>query len=295
LTAPDIFALHQAVLEAISDGLRTLLQTRHLYQSLDIALEAHPAVVTALRSISSSSLEAVKSYALAPIPEPWLLSTPRDPSMPAKSSGRLLPDRVHILVPDIKAFCSDGCNRLEAFNVVSAAVSGPARDAVFKQHGVPARQVFVLTYECQSCKGTPETFLVSRVDLKLQLCGRAPIEHVEVPAFIPKSVRRYWAGSVVAFQSGQVLAALFLLRTLIEQFARQASGSTATNADQVLEAYMRLLPADFKDRFPSLSAVYEQLSAAVHEAREDGTLYESARVNVWKHFDARRVFGLPNA
>jgi adenylate kinase len=73
-----------------------------------------------------------------------------------------------------------------------------------------------LSYQCQSCKGVPEVFLVRREHLKRTNAGRAPIEHVEVPKDIPKHVSRFFRGAIVAHQSGQTLAGIFLLQTLIE-------------------------------------------------------------------------------
>jgi hypothetical protein len=52
------------------------------------------------------------------------------------------------------------------------------------------------------------------------LSGRAPIEHVLVPNVIPKNAAGFFKDALIAYQSGQTLAALFLLRTLIEQWLK---------------------------------------------------------------------------
>jgi hypothetical protein len=117
------------------------------------------------------------------------------------------------------------------------------------------------------------------------------MELVIVPKVIPKEVQKYYSNAVVAFQSGQILAALFLLRVLIEQFSRQAVGeSSSLRVDDVLDQYANLLPDDFKSRFPSLRDVYGSLSAAIHAANAPAELCETARDKIEKHFKARDVF-----
>ena len=56
---------------------------------------------------------------------------------------------------------------------------------------------------------------------------------------------------------------------------------------------MSQLENEFKSRFPSMKHMYEQLSLAMHEARPDASLFETARVNLIDHFDARRLYRLP--
>jgi hypothetical protein len=108
-------------------------------------------------------------------------------------------------------------------------------------------------------------------------------------------VRGFYSGAVVAHQSGQTLAGLFLLRTLIEQFARASTGSKAENADEVLDAYMGTLPGDFKDRFPSMRSLYGDLSVDLHAATGSAELFDRAKTEIAEHFETRRVFKLDKA
>jgi hypothetical protein len=292
VTAPDIATLLTAAKQALSDHLKRLLESKHLYQSVEVSFDSHAAIYSVLRAVDPRRHEALKSQAFGPIAEEWLFATPRESKIPARRDGQLVPDRIHVLVPDIKSFCAR-CDRVEAFNVVSATPLVSHRTRASSSAAAPEiYQVFALAYECQSCKARPEVFMVKRNNLKLQLCGRAPIAHVAVPPVIPKHVRGYYSGAVVAFQSGQVLAALFMLRTLVEQFIRGACPAEHTQVDQVMDSYMASLPEDFKDRFPSMAHIYERLSSAIHAATDDETLFREALADTAKHFDARRVFGL---
>ncbi len=282
----DLASLLSAARRVATAGLKTLLEQKHLYQSVELNYEADEAV-SALLARQTPPVAFANTVVSPPLEAEWLFVAPREPARPPAISAPLVPDRVHILIPDIKTFCTP-CGRVEPFNVHAV-------------HPLDRRQTpsgllvqsFALQYQCQSCKGAPEAFLIRRSNAKLQLCGRAPIEHVATPPFIPKDVRQYWSGAVVAFQSGQTLAGIFLLRTLIEQYLRGAATDKAAPVDRLLEAYLATLPLEFRDRFPSLSAIYERLSASIHAADASEGVYKEALLGLSRHFDARRVYDLP--
>jgi hypothetical protein len=191
----------------------------------------------------------------------------------------------------VKLFCVS-CDRAEPYNLVFVnEVFQRIQLEGFQTKG-ETHQAFVLAYKCQSCKGTPELFLIRRRGFKLTNEGRSPIEHVAVPPFIPKEVRQFLSGAIVAQQSGQTLAGLFLLRTLLEQWARMSSGSQSQQADQVMEDYMATLPDDFKKRFPSMRTLYGDLSVDIHTATGSPELFEKAQTEIIEHFDGRRMFKL---
>jgi len=120
------------------------------------------------------------------------------------------------------------------------------------------------------------------------------MEHVQVPEYIPRAVRKHYSNATVAFQSGQVLAAVCLLRVLIEQHAREkVPGSEGLKPDEVLDKYKKQLNqpnSGFNDKFPSLGDVYGRLSAAIHSASDDPDIFESSRDKVDLHFDGLRIF-----
>lgn len=88
------------------------------------------------------------------------------------------------------------------------------------------------------------------------------------------------------------LAGLFFLRTLSEQWALEHSNESSL-ANKALEAYMEMLPKDFKDRFPSLAALYSDLSSALHRADADTSLFERAVEEIQEHLEARALYKLP--
>lgn len=130
--------------------------------------------------------------------------------------------------------------------------------------------------------------------MKITLCGRAPMEHTEVPPHIPKQQSKFYRDAIVAYQSGKTLAGLFYLRTVIEQFIRSANGPDyeELKADEAIERYIKRLPDDFKKRFPTLKPQYEKLSSAIHAAKEDAYLFDTSLDEINKHFQARQIFEL---
>ena len=132
--------------------------------------------------------------------------------------------------------------------------------------------------------------MVTRDELRLTLSGRSVIEHIEVPAYIPKNLRRYYSGAVLAYNCNQVLPALFMLRTLIEQHMRSVAGDGHKSGDALCDAYAKTLDDAFKKKFPSLGEAYDKVSDALHAAREDEKLFKEQRDRILPHFDALRLW-----
>jgi hypothetical protein len=156
-------------------------------------------------------------------------------------------------------------------------------------------QVLCVPLECQGCKKESVVFLVTRQrtpeGVKLQLTGRSIFEHVEVPAYIPKEQEKFYSSAVIAFNSGgQILPALFMLRTLIEQHMRSQTGHQDLRGDDLCDEYAKLLDDSFKAKAPSFKDIYDQLSDALHRADEDQELFESERRKIELHFQGKQAF-----
>jgi hypothetical protein len=139
--------------------------------------------------------------------------------------------------------------------------------------------------------------MVTRRELRLTLSGRSVIEKIQVPTYTPKNVARYYSSAILANNCNQVLPALFMLRTLIEQYMQSIVGrdmqsivgrGERDNATPLLEAYNATLDDAFKTRFPSFSVIYGNLSNALHSAAEDEKMFELQIREIDKHFRAKR-------
>ena len=269
-----------------------MLERKHLYQSVSIDLAA----------IVKSNLEQLREGLQSPSltlqfsgVSRWTWKLKDDADLVGQLTSKIgTPEPQEFLwaAPDIKTYCQR-CGRIEPFNLISAQTLLP-RSGASKQDYVDSKgkvQIYSLSYLCQSCKSIPEVFVLRRHGNRLQLCGRAPMEAVDVPKYLPAEVSNYFSGAQVAFQSGQTLAGLFMLRTTCEQWVRLYAAE-GDKADVALEKYAASLPPDFSDRFPSLKAVYGKLSDALHRAEGDDHLFDSVTQAICEHFEARKVFKL---
>jgi hypothetical protein len=273
----------------ISACLKDLLESKHLYQSIYIEFKDE------LDKILNDTYDKVRDQVWNSFHE---MSANQWYVIPLTNSGAnvgfsVKPTSSHFSfrVPDVKLYCTR-CGRIEPFNLISSE-DFFSKSSVRYHDRIDTIQVFIFSFLCQSCKLIPEVFLVRREGWKLILSGRSPIEHVSVPKVISKKVENFYSSAIVAHQSGQTLAGLFLLRTLIEQWARYISKSGDTKADEVIDAYMNILPLDFKSRFPSIKILYGELSTDIHTAKGSAELFDKAIDQVVEHFDAIRLFKIP--
>jgi hypothetical protein len=202
------------------------------------------------------------------------------------------------IVGNVKLFCSK-CAQKEAFRPLCffditghLAVEQKSKD--FKISFGTSFQLFYIVYQCQVCEGVPNVFLIKRDGLALSIEGRSPIEHIELLSFIPKKEKKWLSDAVVAYQSGKVLAAIFYLRTFIEQFARRITGKEKERktGDEIMDAYAQTISPGIRGSFPSLKEWYDKLSEAAHSANEDSKLFEEAKADIERHFDFRRLHKL---
>ena len=276
-----------------SQKLRTLLESKHLYQKVDV--EPSQAMQAFYQGIAYQDVKKTfADWANQELPDIKFLL----PDDPTTQMLELIGTIQGVAVPILqlhhpKLYCST-CDRREAFAPVWG-IDFTAQTLKTKAKGsVPPPvgfQLLLLVYKCQSCLGTPEGFLVRREGMTFSLQGRSPMEHVEVPTFIPKDERKFFRDALIAFNSGKTLAGIFYLRTFIEQFARRVTGKTGrATGEEILDAYYTGLPAPQKDQMPSLRLWYDKLSESLHTAVEDASLFEAAKSAIEEHFDMRRVF-----
>ncbi len=276
----------------ITQLIKELLEKKHLYQS--VKLEIDDLLEKVYPSPPQLDPVQLRNIMQLDVNTPWSVNGPRDRDIRHPvPSGDLIRPRIALTLPDIKIYCRN-CDRIEAFNAQYCKDCYSENIIVDSIKQEPTIQVFVFSYLCQSCKSIPEFFMVRREARKLTLSGRSPIEHVAVPKVIPKEMGQFFSGAIIAHQSGQTLAGLFLLRTLIEQWVKKY-GATHERADDALKWYNETLPEDFKSRFPSLEYLYSQLSATIHAADASQELFDKTVLNIERHFDARRIFNLPHS
>jgi hypothetical protein len=284
---------------SIETGLKVLLETKHLYQNVKIELPDNGIV----RQKANEVIRGAKQFQDAEDPLgfydvslskiEWKIQNPHEHryAIPDSFSG-IMNVSIFFVPPTVKLFCRT-CKRLEAYNFLYGNDILSEYTKAIELSELENQQVFSLTYQCQSCKSLPEVFMVRRNGMKLVQSGRTPMEEIEVPSFLPKEQKKYFSDAIVAFNSGQILAGNFLLRTFVEQYIRgQSLTPNSQSMDLLFSEYGEKLPDDFKKRFPSLQSVYDRLSNDLHLATASEDTFNESRAEIEKHFRARQVYEL---
>ena len=180
----------QMMPHAVTEAFRILLNTKHLYQHVEISSDAVSRQLTpTLRKLNTDQRQF--EYQLAATVHPlfgyWY------PRWQSGQNVPVLPREYMIFdLPTVKTFC-ERCEEVQPFNYAPPSLGFP-----YIEMRRENEQVFSVPYLCQGCKDFRLTFMVMRRDFKLTLTGRSVIEHVQVPPYIPKNVARYYSGAVIA-------------------------------------------------------------------------------------------------
>ena len=293
-----------------------LLEQKHLYQNVQLDIKPlHKTIgsLTAVRppkvlgpSHSSGSRSETQEMANARLQQkfgkmlasllamPWEFETDSMANLPKPKREKLNP--FVLCLPTIKIPCAHCDSHLPAHNSGFQGMRLTLPELCFEkktQEGAVPVQVLFFPYQCQSCRGEPLVFTVRREGLKLQIVGRSHFEEVTVPSTIPKDEDEYYKDAVVAFNCGKTLAALFYLRTMLEQYFRRLLNENGrVPGDELAKRYAELLPANFPREFKSLGTVYGELSIRLHAADKDKEQFTTSRDDIKRHFDLLKHFPL---
>src|SRR4029077_1795110 len=216
------------IIEEVSKGfgnaLKALLETKHLYQRVGNEMQEY---WTKLQERYPTD----KYGHQITLFQQELQNEPLAPSTVMLSRV----ERAGITVPvltlilhNVKLYCLE-CKSREAFAPVFIDEVGRLPKLTMPSLQQPAvklpagQQVFFFSYVCQHCKSGVVSVIVKRSAWSLALHGRSPMEQIELPNFIPKPEQQLYRDVLIAMHGGKVLAALFYLRTFIEQFARRVT------------------------------------------------------------------------
>ena len=266
----------------ISNAFKFVIEKKHLYQNHEIKIPSAEAFLKH-HGLTSPFPDSFKEEYNKMLTRVWddsnnIQGHPIGPD----------PNTLYYRLPTVKIYCAATCERSEAFNSLkSFDVLRIPPDHLYI---IYREQLFILIYQCQSCKKLPEVFMIRRNGWKINIAGRSPIETVATEPYLPKGYSKYISGAMLAFNSGQTLAGLFLLRVFIEQYSKKIVGDG--KADEVIQRYSETLPKDFKERFPSLSKIYSNLSEAIHKASPDEQLFTLSLSEINEHFDGKRLYKL---
>lgn len=278
---------------AMSEQLKRLLETKHLYQKVSVSPDQ--LLVAFRQRVQPPSLpffdQLIQDYLGS------ASFTPADRQLFFIGKDNLKQPKSTLILGGAKLFCSECgskeiANPIWFFELTNELLKQYTRGEL-RTMPPPSFQLFFLCYQCQRCNGIPQTFVVRRHDWQLILEGRSPIEHIEVPASIPRQEKRFFSDAILSYNSGKILAGLFYLRTFIEQFARRQTGAAGrVSGDEIMEAYNKTVPEEVRSQAPSLREWYERLSISIHSAEESPAVFEQARAEIERHFSFRHIFRL---
>lgn len=293
---------------SFSGSVRTLLEHKHLYQSVEVDISVDREEVRNLLVDMGDEYATEDLIGVVSIPQydeyinagldhsyeilkavPWRFWVDQ-PDPGDINDDSLKYEFLDIQLPDIKVAC-DFCNdTVQPHNPVQ--VNG-LEDGLAAELG-PQKQIFLFSYLCQSCKCESVIYVVRREKKKLTIVGRSRFESVPIPKAMEKLLEaRFYRDAVIAFNTGRTLASLFYLRTLIEQYFRRVlkvEKDEKVRGEDLAKDYREQLPAEFPMQFDTLGNTYDSLSSALHAACEDDELYTRARTNIEKHFEALALF-----
>ncbi len=284
-----------------TEQLKVLLETKHLYQRVSFDPTEKIAALCAEFSYTDQPAR-VPDY-LEGLPKAKLVLGDGKSAViyPSGGYGETL-STPGINISNVKMFCSV-CKAREAFASIWIRDIDHDTENTGRFHttpkripkpGEPVQQHFSLAYLCQHCSSEMVTVIVARRGWYLSLEGRSPLEIVSAPSFIPKKERPLFAEAMVARNVGKPLAAIFFLRTFIEQFARRQTGlkDVMVTGDQMMDDYGKTLPIQYREVMPSLKVWYTKLSVPIHSASADEILLLEAMTEIEKHFKLRDAFGI---
>jgi hypothetical protein len=175
--------------EQLATQLKTLLENKHLYQK--VAVDPDAIETEIMRHVVGDHQETVRDGILAIRNNRLSLTSGRNPIL---SAGRGGPEvRVAALMfPNVRLFCSP-CKERNVFHpvwyqdAINELHKPNMRENVEIEGDMGTDQLIFLALQCQHCKGIPEGFLIRREGWRLSLDGRSPMEHIELPSYIPKA------------------------------------------------------------------------------------------------------------
>jgi hypothetical protein len=157
-------------------------------------------------------------------------------------------------------------------------------------------QVFVCQYQCQACKEEATIDVVRRKGLKLQLVGRSKFGRITAPSELPPSLHDLYNEATIAVGVSKLVAACAYLRLLLEKhFREHVSLPPRATGDELMDAYMELLPPELPKQKFTLRAVYGELSKCLHGDAFTAEAFESCKARIARHFAILHLFPLSEA
>jgi hypothetical protein len=311
--------IHEAFRKAIVSALKELLEKKHLYQSVNLDLSSVEKLLAEPKRQTRTRYRRGQLPKTNPV-KPALRLSPIDIEL-TKSVFGFTPDKrivawnnwpwnfhtwneqigekeFSIIPSSISAICVNCKGGPWPHNPGFIDGEGKFQSVSFGENS--RTQLYIFSYQCQQCKGEPLCFFVKRERFKFTIVGRNHFPRVDAPANFPEPVANFYRKSVIASNTGFILASALYLRAAIEQHFRetipQAQLKTIGNrltGDELGDLYSKTLPKEFPSSCPSLKKAYSDLSEVIHAGKENDdakAVFEKTRLAIETHFEALDLF-----
>ena len=199
----------------------------------------------------------------------------------------MLPEKMGLtfIIPNAKTWCFK-CERIAVHDSIPHIHFSPYilnSEAIGEPLGT---QNFLFNMRCQECKSPPTTFMVRRVLLSVQLCGRSHLFLPQRPHKLPTAGREVLKDATGAAAPGDVFGAFYHLRTLMEHQMKAELGiaiSEEVAAHDLCARYDRAIDP-ILSRSSSLKSAFE--ACCVNMQGRTGSImdYEKVLDAVCGHF-----------
>lgn len=290
--------VRQRFSQQIGTDIKNLLETRHLYQFVDLDLGIiqswNDAEISKYRNDHKRIVEArIGKANIAAMGMKWRITTEgfklgRDHAIPVSLPPVNIPCKHPPCDNKRQAHRSGFDGEDHLYSLIDLASKKEDKGNCFIWEASSALdQIFRFPYQCQSCRGEPVVFLVRREGYRLTLVGRCPMAPVEVPTFIPKKRRKRYGEAVIANDTGFTLAGFLYLRTVVEQHMRLVTRTGTTDridGEALGEKYAKYLNPEFSSLAPSFRSVYVDLGELIHGDSDDSVKFTELKDRIDKHF-----------
>ncbi len=194
-------------------------------------------------------------------------------------------------LPSITTHCPN-CDDSRAFLSVGSIWYDGFLD-YYPKLGEQTEQVFTLYYQCIKCEECVITFLIKRVGLTINICGRTERLPVDVPSCVPKKLRKIVADAISATNENDIFAGFYHLRTFCEHYIKtsiNAAQAEKVSGDELCRRYNSVLDNRMTSGIPSLVTVYETLSRYMHMRSGTADDFAAMLDQVEGHLTAKALF-----
>lgn len=160
--------------------------------------------------------------------------------------------------------------------------------------GSATEQVLHLYYRCATCRKRHLVFQVFRRGLKAQLTGRSQPYRPKLDKVWPDSISDIIRDALCADAENDVAAAYYHLRTAIEFHIKNELGlpvAQKIEGNDLCDKYNESQDMRLRTDFPSLAALYTELSAGLHSRDVDSKQFSDMLGKLLDHLRAKELIG----